>query len=798
MPSHRTAKGAACGDYVDSALFASAGPNDAAASYKKPDVGHQLSYDEPAYAGAVVPGHVHYAEDGAASHRSSSSSGSSQSTSGLAALEIRNGAVLDSDGNPVVIKDGVKRGDCTATGAAMNYITAAIGIGIFSLPKVYANIGIGLATTLLAVAFFFSMVMCKLVGSQMDFVRKMRVRSGLENSIDTMDGVASAALWGARHSWIFIGVCLVVDNIDLMLTCIVFLTASFPMMQKLLYQCHYGIMQGSYLTRMLQKLEVKITHANDASIGVRELFTSRQDSAVMQYFSKSRSAAMPQSMCAQLFAKTEMWPEPKFDDENIGDRTQYARLTDRRESWYCRPQWNAAKQRWLLDLEWPRVPGDRNSEMNQRMAGRPNSEPMDLIAELNSAYWWEMLSLGLVVLFLVATSYFKNMAALSKLSIVGVVGSAAAAVFVVVASMCEIAHNGGKVGPGVTFGIPDRGAYSMPGSGGFALMLAISGAFSTIWFGFAVPVITPTVKSDMSEPHRFARAAEYSHYFIMVIYLIVAFCGYFAFGSEVESLDLHHALVPPSLMKNRTFGAASWVVKVKAICQILVEIGIMANVVVTYPLFLNPVAITIEGFFTKCLVRRKNPAQDASTEEGSKSAELSGCADLGLRMVVRSLLIAITVVGGKFLMSEKVMQATGAVTAMFTCVYLPFIIHCILYFRFWVKQPRRMRRLVAQSKRRLAKEQRACCGKRTIVHTPNSNTTDHQQHQGEGERVGLLATSVASHDDIAECERTFSADMANVVVKDQYSWWRWCIYISCVIGGMGCSVLTLVDIAYGG
>merc|ERR1712194_613474 len=104
----------------------------------------------------------------------------------------------------------------------------------------------------------------------------------------------------------------------------------------------------------------------------------------------------------------------------------------------------------------------------------------------------------------------------------------------------------------------------------------------------------------MAQPNRFAAAAECSHYFIIVIYLIVAFSGYIAFGNTVDNLGIHTALVPASLNNQRSFADASWAVKGKAICQIIVEFGIFANVVVTYPLFLNPVAITIESFLTKC------------------------------------------------------------------------------------------------------------------------------------------------------------------------------------------------------
>merc|ERR1712194_681372 len=98
---------------------------------------------------------------------------------------------------------------------------------------------------------------------------------------------------------------------------------------------------------------------------------------------------------------------------------------------------------------------------------------------------------------------------------------ALAAAFVVVASMCEIAENGGAMGKSVAFGIPNRPHYrdTDDQSGSFGLMKAVATGFSTIWFSFAVPVITPTAKSDMAQPNRFAVAAECSHYFIIVIYL---------------------------------------------------------------------------------------------------------------------------------------------------------------------------------------------------------------------------------------------------------------------------------------
>ncbi|CAD7949949.1 unnamed protein product [Amoebophrya sp. A120] len=729
--------------------------------------------------------------------------------------ELTNGAILDCDKKPVLIKD-VKFGKCTTTGATMNYITAAIGVGIFLLPTVFADVGIIAGTALLIAAFFCSMIMCKLVGSEMDFARKFRIRDAVLNHVDTMDGVAGCALHGFPHKGYFVWFCILVDNADLLMTCVLFLCASYPMLQKLLYQCQFGIMQGAYML-MLRSMK-------DSAQGIN--FSNESDPEILRHGTNDPSNM---SFCTDvLFKKTEV-----------------SGLKNELTSCYLTKQTDTATgafKKYVVNLEWndPLLPPGQQAiptGVSQRLG-------WDLETEFETVMRCQWIALGIVILLLISTAFFKDMTALSKLSVVGVVGSAAAAFFVVLASCVEIAYNGGQLGPNIYYGYPETSKLEQIATG-----------FSTIWFSFAVPVITPTVKSDMTKQYRFARAAEYSHYLIFVIYLIVAFFGYLAFGNTKLGEGLHHVLVPASLRSDRTFPGSNWCLQTKAISQVIVEIGILANVVVTYPLFLNPVAITIEHGIAKLVHKCKsnrntsspatqpqptsNAVQPEFIAEGENkdeqvrllaptttspdkddingdpieheaSYELTGCAELSVRIFIRSLLIGVTVILGVAFELSTFMGLIGAVTAMYTCVYLPFIIHCIFYARWWTRYPQKVKGFLQQAERieelsSSLMEQKSKNSSRNkanvvdgekriastaIIHLPGEKGQEDVEILGETGMLEELPAGVDERDELDE-EEAFKLEMKRILIKNQYTWWRWGIYGFTVLMAVMCSVLTL-------
>eukprot|EP00392_Amoebophrya_sp_AT5.2_P015440 g15646.t1 len=701
------------------------------------------------------------------------------------------GATLDLDGTPFFPgqKNAVKFGECTTNGAVMNYITAAIGVGIFSLPGVYADVGIILGTILLVAAFFASMVMCKLIGSEMDLARKFKIREALANSIDTMDGVAKAALEGSKAQKFFVWFCLLVDNLDLLMTCTLFLSMSFPMLQKLMYQCKYGIMQGAYMI-LVSLVSDKVTKTPRNLKGID--WSDRNDATLMS------------KPWGTMGNDGVDYSKALCDDHLFeSDKLKFARNLDGYQvcarRWETNPSAHYPDPRWVVDVQY---------QITGAPAEQVETAVLDVLSDGREVDNFKWISVAVTVLFLLATAFFKDMTALSKLSIVGVVGSAAAALFVTLAAISEICFNEG-LGPDISWGFPSSASGEQSQS--VAWLGAIAAGFSTIWFSYAVPVITPTVKSDMKTPSAFAKVAAYSHW------------------------------VSASFDSSRTFSDADWNAKLKAICQVIVEIGILANVIVTYPIFLNPVAITIEGLLTKAfldcgsstskasvaeekvqlLQEENNSANnvhvdpttfttsssikpldggqqysegndpsdetaDEVDEEDNEPKELSPCKDLLLRLVVRSILIGVTVVLGTLLDLEKFMALIGAVTAMYTCVYLPFIIHCIFYARFWSKRPEEVRGFVLE----------------TELLAGGSSSSSHLTSEVSGGAASRKSSSGgvededkvdAASDEKSVGEKRFVEQMRGIRIYNEYTWWKWTLYITTVFFAAVVSVLTILD-----
>jgi len=102
-------------------------------------------------------------------------------------------------------------------------------------------------------------------------------------------------------------------------------------------------------------------------------------------------------------------------------------------------------------------------------------------------------------------------------------------------------------------------------------------AFSTIMFAFAGASTFPTIQADMKERDKFSYSAVIACTILFLIYVPMGVCGYFSYGSGVESYIVKHISTGP--------------------IRIVIEIMLLLHLVSAFPIITNPPAQYFEQLF---------------------------------------------------------------------------------------------------------------------------------------------------------------------------------------------------------
>lgn len=396
-------------------------------------------------------------------------------------------------------------GTATLTGTVFNITTAAIGVGILQIPGVYKEVGWLGGSILLLVAGLFSVVMMKLVSQLMDLAHKY---IGKNAKVSTIDELLHSSMHKSKKQKCVTVFAVIIDNLDLTITCVIFLMCALPLMQCMVHDMKFGVLQrGDMNTLKAESWDWVLTDNYKAidTDSAQEAFDYLEygkygESKVFSWIPTADIKTIKKDDNASSILKSGEWV---ICDKNI-------------------------KQPIEVKIDAANFPCERLT----------TGVYADKAAGVSKA---ELIGIVIVLGLLFITTPFKDMGALSKLSSIGVVGAIVAGIFCVVGSVSQIINVGattkasamGRITQSADNNTGDAGAEE----DGMKWVWSLGQAFSVIWFSFALPILAPSMKSDMQKPGLFNQAVDTSHILILFIYLTVAFTAYFAFGDDISIKD---------------------------------------------------------------------------------------------------------------------------------------------------------------------------------------------------------------------------------------------------------------------
>lgn len=166
---------------------------------------------------------------------------------------------------------------------------------------------------------------------------------------------------------------------------------------------------------------------------------------------------------------------------------------------------------------------------------------------------------------------------------------------------------------------------------------SLAGSASNIGFSYSCAILMPSLHKDMAEPQKLPRVIYKAHALVFTVYCIVAYSGYAWHGISLEDDDKKgiNVMVSPAF-------------------RMIAGVSILVTILVGYPIFLNPISVTIEKWL--------NP-----------NAERETATRIATRLAIAGSSLFCALVLPFF---YQIVSVTGAVTANSMCVIFPICFFC--------------------------------------------------------------------------------------------------------------------------